>query len=94
MDVTGERYGRLVAVKFVGMSASKKTVWQFACDCGKNAEIVLGNVRYGGTASCGCRLIAARAINSAKYVATIRRNMLAGRTARTMYSESEFEDDQ
>lgn len=53
LDVTGERYGRLVGLKCVG-SSKGHTVWLWKCDCGNTKEIPLVNVRMGYTKSCGC----------------------------------------
>lgn len=49
LDITGQRYGRLVAIRFVG---NKK--WLFRCDCGIEKEINGSNVRLGKSTSCGC----------------------------------------
>lgn len=53
LDITGERYGSLVAISRAA-SAGKRTTWLFRCDCG--AEVVRGlePVRRGDTRSCGC----------------------------------------
>lgn len=53
IDVTGERYGRLVAVRRAE-SRGRRTFWLFRCDCGAEVETGLGAVRYGDTRSCGC----------------------------------------
>jgi hypothetical protein len=53
MDVTGERYGRLVALKFDGVKKGR-TWWLFKCDCGAEVARELWNVRCGNTSSCGC----------------------------------------
>lgn len=54
IDITGERYGRLVAVRYVGKSASRGSIWLFRCDCGNDVRALAGNVRGGNTTSCGC----------------------------------------
>lgn len=53
LDVSGERYGRLVAVKRVA-NRGRATFWSFRCDCGKTTEAALGAVRSGDIQSCGC----------------------------------------
>lgn len=55
IDATGERYGRLVAVKPV-RSIRRAMHWEFRCDCGKVCVKSLGAVRAGNTKSCGCLL--------------------------------------
>jgi hypothetical protein len=57
MDITGERYGRLVAIKYVRRGDDYgRSVWLFQCDCGRTKEIKADYVRTGGTRSCGCLL--------------------------------------
>ncbi len=53
LDVTGERYGMLVAIRFV-KSVEQGAYWLFDCDCGKQATLRLKDVRQGNTLSCGC----------------------------------------
>ena len=53
LEIAGERYGRLTAVRRVA-SKGGKTFWLFRCTCGTAKEIVLDNVRSGNTKSCGC----------------------------------------
>lgn len=54
IDMTGLRYGRLVGVAFSHTSRSGRAQWLFSCDCGSEHVADGGNVRSGGTASCGC----------------------------------------
>lgn len=53
LDITGERYGRLVAVEYVGRP-NGRTLWKFKCDCGKEEVLRMDHVRQGATKSCGC----------------------------------------
>lgn len=60
IDVTGERYGRLVAIEYVetvrvGTQGQVKAIWKFMCDCGAVVNRKLNQVRKGDTTSCGCR---------------------------------------
>jgi hypothetical protein len=53
-DLTGERYGRLVALEPVEAAATH-TKWLWQCDCGKTKVIPDRNVLGGAqTKSCGC----------------------------------------
>lgn len=52
LDITGERYGRLVAVKRIPKLTQSR--WIFKCDCGERTEALLSNVRTGQIQSCGC----------------------------------------
>ena len=50
----GQRYGRLVAVRFVDCDKQGKPRWQFRCDCGKTTKVRANTVRRCLTKSCGC----------------------------------------
>ena len=53
-DITGKRFGRLVAIKRVGSNSYNKAVWECLCDCG-NSVVVVGESLWNGlTKSCGC----------------------------------------
>lgn len=54
IDMTGERYGRLVAIDWDHRDSSGHAHWRFACDCGGETVAHGGNVRAGRTTSCGC----------------------------------------
>lgn len=58
IDITGQKFGLLTAVKDTGIPSSNGHIWLFDCDCGnKNVPIALGNVHRNtriGTISCGC----------------------------------------
>ena len=55
IDMSGTRFGSLVAVSPTGTGGHGKYVkWECLCDCG-NAKVVGGNnLRSGNTKSCGC----------------------------------------
>ena len=54
VDITGHRYGRLFAVRYVGRAAHGKQAWQCICDCGKSVEATSNVLRRRTTMSCGC----------------------------------------
>lgn len=56
IDLTGQRYGRLVAISRDSYK-NKKTWWKFQCDCGSLFVTTLDRVRSGQTKSCGCQNI-------------------------------------
>lgn len=60
-DLTGERFGRLVAERFVGI-VSRHTRWECLCDCGKRIVAQKSNLLSGNTLSCGCIGMAGRQI--------------------------------
>ena len=59
-DISGQRFGRLVAVKRIGSGNGGKSVWEFHCDCGSSCEGTSDNAMNGHTKSCGCLGIESR----------------------------------
>lgn len=55
-DLTGRRFGALVAVAFVLGRAS----WLCRCDCGQDTTVPTQDLTAGNTASCGCRRVIRR----------------------------------
>ena len=53
-DLTGNRYGRLVAIRNTGEKKRTSFVWECQCDCGNIAYVPAGHLTNGGTQSCGC----------------------------------------
>ena len=58
VDITGKRYGRLVAVRRIGYkkypSGNGLSIWECKCDCGNTTQIPLSALTTGNTESCGC----------------------------------------
>lgn len=52
-DISGQRFGCLIAIKFVAIKKGK-TYWECQCDCGKVKNITAHALRGGNTKSCGC----------------------------------------
>lgn len=55
IDLTGQRFGRLTALKRVE-NRGKKTQWLFQCDCGNQKVLDPSQVKNGMIRSCGCLL--------------------------------------
>lgn len=54
-DITGERFGRLVALESTNERASNGGVrWKCLCDCGNIVYPTMANLKRGHTTSCGC----------------------------------------
>lgn len=53
INITGERFGRLVAIGPVGVKR-RQICWECLCDCGNLAVVRLSNLRNGTAQSCGC----------------------------------------
>jgi hypothetical protein len=54
IDLSGQRFGKLVALKDVGRTKSGGVLWNCLCDCGKTHVVAQGNLHSGGIKSCGC----------------------------------------
>jgi hypothetical protein len=54
IDITGQKFGRLLAVKFAGVSSDRALLWHCVCDCGKETITRSKLMRRGHTKSCGC----------------------------------------
>lgn len=65
-DLTNQRFGRLVAVRFVGVNENNCAEWKMRCDCGTEFVALSGNILAGRIKSCGC----------------LRRDMLLGKPSR------------
>jgi hypothetical protein len=58
-DITGQKRGKLTAVKLVGRKqrpTSKRTdaIWRFKCDCGRTCEMTNAVFRRLQAPNCGC----------------------------------------
>ena len=51
IDRTGQKFGKLTAIKYVG-----KSKWLCKCDCGNEKIIFVGHLTTEHTQSCGCLL--------------------------------------
>lgn len=54
VDISGQRFGRLVAVSFSHYNEKHQDCWLFHCDCGNDKIMPAANVKWGNTRSCGC----------------------------------------
>lgn len=52
-DLTGRRFGRLIALEYAGRQG-RKTLWHCRCDCGKEVVVQRSSLISGNTTSCGC----------------------------------------
>lgn len=55
LDLTGQRYGRLLVVEFAYKTDRGQAVWKCLCDCGAYKDIRLSSLRGEESLSCGCR---------------------------------------
>lgn len=54
IDITGQKFGRLVAMRHVGIGPSGKHAWECRCDCGEVVVADACTLRLGRKLSCGC----------------------------------------
>lgn len=55
LQLTSQRFGRLVAIRDVGGGAPNKSrLWRCRCECGTTVTVTSGHLRSGHTRSCGC----------------------------------------
>lgn len=54
LNITGKRFGKLVAIKTIGKNKNGGYLWQCKCDCGNEIIANVGNLKNGHTKSCGC----------------------------------------
>ena len=52
-DLTGKRFGKLVAIKRVE-NVNTRSAWLCKCDCGNDTIVLESNLQQGLTRSCGC----------------------------------------
>jgi ribosomal protein L13 len=56
VDLTGERFGRLVALRPASENKGGKRSWECQCDCGNITVVSTNSLTSGNTQSCGCML--------------------------------------
>lgn len=54
IDMTGQRFGRLVCLDFVDSTDNGLSRWKVRCDCGTEFIAYRVNLITGHTISCGC----------------------------------------
>ena len=54
LDLSGQRFGRLVVVRNLGYNSTRKaTLWLYKCDCGNMVKTTFSHLKKD-TKSCGC----------------------------------------
>lgn len=54
IDITGDRFGRLIVVSSAGHNHRGRTQWLCRCNCGNETKVTTDRLRNGTTRSCGC----------------------------------------
>ena len=60
IDITGQRFGRLVAVRRIGRDLHMNMFWLLRCDCGGEKKLRVGDLSRNRTQHCGCQTAANR----------------------------------
>lgn len=76
-DLTGMRFGRLIALEDTGERYRTARIWRCLCDCGNEAKVIVYNLINGSVKSCGC-LRKERCKDTARLMYERRREMEAG----------------
>lgn len=54
IDLTGNRFGSLTVIEFIGLDKQRNARWKCVCDCGNYSTPAANNLKAGVTTSCGC----------------------------------------
>lgn len=54
INITGIRFGQLIAISYSHSNLQKQSVWLCKCDCGNEVKINGHDLQTGNTKSCGC----------------------------------------
>lgn len=54
IDLSGQKFGRLTVVKFVGKNNQNRAIWKCLCDCGNETIARADALKSGDKQSCGC----------------------------------------
>jgi hypothetical protein len=54
-NLTGQRFGRLVATSYAFTAKDGRGFWNCVCDCGNKKLTAARALKVGDTVSCGCR---------------------------------------
>ena len=75
IDIAGEQYGNLTAVKVDHLGKRNKRYWLCKCACGKYTVQSVGDLRAGKVKSCGCK----------RYIPLVKRNTTHGESKTRLY---------
>lgn len=62
-DLTGQRFGKLLVVKFLEKNNKNQAIWECLCDCGRTTKCRTATLNFGAQKSCGCSKITSQLIN-------------------------------
>ncbi len=53
-DITGQKFGRYTARRYVGMNKRGRAIWEVECECGTVSTALSNSLLTGHTTSCSC----------------------------------------
>jgi len=53
-DLTGQKFGKLLALEYAGKDRNNLALWNCVCDCGTHKIVRPNDLRKGSVQSCGC----------------------------------------
>ena len=54
LDIVGQRFSRLLVLKFIGLNKRNQRIWLCQCSCDKNIIVTGTDLKTNHTQSCGC----------------------------------------
>jgi hypothetical protein len=54
LNLAGQRFGKLIALRPTNLRMAGNVLWQCACDCGATKLTTAVSLKHGWTRSCGC----------------------------------------
>ena len=54
LDLSGKRFGKLVAIKYDSSTSDGQAIWKCYCDCGNIVYASAARLQFGNLLSCGC----------------------------------------
>jgi hypothetical protein len=54
LELTGQVFGKLRVIAFVGVDKAGHSVWSCVCDCGGSKDVLGDHLTRGNSTSCGC----------------------------------------
>lgn len=54
LDLSGKRFGKLTAIKYVKSTDEGQAIWECQCDCGNIVYASAARLQFGNLLSCGC----------------------------------------
>lgn len=66
LDLTGQKFGWLIAIEDVGANKHGRRLWRCLCKCGRETVVCSNDLRKGHTKSCGCYDLARKRTHGCK----------------------------